>query len=143
MRPILLGVGPYRFQIAGLNYQDVERTFDFRWQAQDRIGRRPAQQFLGPGEETVSLRGVIYPKDPRLGNGFAQLEDMRREAMRGVPRGVASNLGRYYGQWCIKSIRDTQTFFDRNGEPRRVEFSIEMTHYGPDGFGGGIGFSLF
>lgn len=143
MKNLLLGVGPYRFAIASLNYQEVERNFEYRWKSQERIGRRPAQQFLGPGEETVTLRGVIYPGDPRFGNGFAQLESMRREAALGVPRGVASSLGRYYGQWCIKSIRDVQTYFDRNGAPRKVEFTIEMTHYGPDGFGIGIGFSIF
>lgn len=137
----LMGVGPYRFHIVGLNYQSLDREFEYRWKPQERIGRRPAMQFLGPGVEKVTLKGVLYPKDPRLGSGFSQLESMRREAMQGVPRGVASNLGRYYGQWCITSIKDVQSYFHKDGTPRKVEFTIEMVAYGSDG--GGFGFALF
>jgi hypothetical protein len=131
----ILGVGPYRFKIAGLNYQSLDRKFEYRWKPQERIGRRPAMQYMGPGLETVSLQGILYPKDPRLGSGFKQLERMRREAMIGIPRGVASNLGRYYGLWCITSITDVQTFFAKDGSPRKVEFTIELTAYGADGLG--------
>lgn len=135
----LMGVGPYRFRIAGLNYQSLDRQFEYRWKPQERVGRRPAMQFLGPGLEKVVLKGILYPKDPRLGNGFAQLENMRREAMSGVPRGVASNLGRYYGLWCITKIHDVQSYFHKDGTPRKVEFDIELTAYGADGGGFGIG----
>jgi phage protein U len=137
----ILGVGPYRFKIVGLNYQSLDRKFEYRWKPQDRIGRRPAMQFLGPGMETVSLKGVLYPGDPRLGSGFKQLENMRKEAMFGVPRGVASSLGRYYGLWCITEITDVQSYFDPNGSPRKVEFTINLAAYGPDG--GGLGLGLF
>lgn len=132
-------MGPYRFRIVGLNYQTLDRKFDYRWKAQERIGRRPAMQFMGPGEETVTLQGVLYPKDPRLGRGFSQLESMRREAMLGIPRGVASNLGRYYGIWCISGISDVQSYFTKGGAPRKVEFNINLTHYGPDGGSFGLG----
>lgn len=134
----ILGVGPYRFAVPELNYQELKRDFHYRWEAQERIGRRPAMQFLGPGIESVVLKGVIYPGDPRLGDGFRQLERMRQEAMLGVPRGVASSMGRYYGLWCIVDIRDEQSFFNRHGDPRKVEFKIALEAYGPDGlsFGG-------
>jgi phage protein U len=61
--------------------------------------------------------------------------------MAGVPRGVASNLGRYYGRWCITAITDVQTYFGKNGAPRKVEFTIELAAYGADG--GGLGLGLF
>lgn len=98
-------------------------------------------QFLGPGVETVTLKGVLYPHDVRFGNGFSQLESMRREAMAGVPRGVASSMGRYYGLWCITNIKDIQQFFDKRGAPRKVDFSIDLAAYGADG--GGLGIGLF
>lgn len=98
-------------------------------------------QFMGPGMETVTLKGVLYPSDPRFGKGFSQLESMRREAMAGIPRGVASNLGRYYGRWCIMQIGDVQSFFNKNGSPRKAEFDISLAAYGSDG--GGLGFGIF
>jgi len=135
MPEVLMGVGPYRFAIVGLNYQSLERSFEYRWEPQPRIGRRPALQWLGPGVETVTLQGIIYPRDPRTrgDQGFAQLEQMRQEAMQGIPRGVASHLGRYYGLWCITNISDVQSYFFKDGRPQKVEFTIELAAYGPDG----------
>jgi phage protein U len=129
MANVLLGVGPYRFEIPALAYDKLDRAYEFRWVPQDRIGRRPAMQFLGPGDEIVELRGTIYPQDPRFGDGFRQLESMRKEAEKGRPRGVASNLGRYYGRWCIVRISDVQSFFTKDGAPRKVEFNISLTAY--------------
>ena len=87
-------------------------------------------QFLGPGEERVTLHGVIYP---HYYGGFVQLENMRREAARGRPRGVVSGYGRYHGKWCITSIYDVQRYFLPTGEPRMVEFDTELVAYGSDG----------
>lgn len=130
MSTTLIGIGPYRLGLDRLTPQEIERTFEYRWEPQNRIGRRPAMQFFGPGVESASLTGVIYP---HYFGGFGQLENMRKEAARGVPRGVVSGYGRYYGIWCITQIRDVQEYFLSTGEPRRVEFTIEMKHYGPDG----------
>jgi phage protein U len=33
-------------------------------------------------------------------------------------------------KWCIKSIHDDQPLFFADGAPRKVEFDIELTHYG-------------
>lgn len=124
---VLIGLGPYRFSVSALNIEEVERSFEYRWEAVNRIGARPAMQFLGPGEEGVRMRGTIYP---HYMGGFGQLEQMRSEAAKGKPRGVVSGFGRYYGKWCIRSINDTQSFFLADGSPRKVEFGIELVHYG-------------
>ncbi len=129
-KDVLLGVGPYRFSVPELNYHQLDRRFRYRWVPQEVIGQRPRQQFLGPGLETVRLEGTIYPDDPRFGNGFAQLNDMRREAMAGRPRGVASNLGRYDGVWVIEEISDVQSYMKKDGLPRKVTFTIGLAAYG-------------
>ncbi len=126
---VLLGLGPYRFAITALNYQSLNRRFRYRWEPQMVVGARPVMQYMGPGEETVRLEGTIYPNDPRFGGGFSQLEAMRSEAMAGIPRGVASNLGRYAGTWCIEDISDIQSYFARDGSPRKVTFTISLTHF--------------
>ena len=140
-RHLLLGIGPFRFHIYGLNYQSLERDFEYRWVPQERIGRRPAMQYLGPGEERVQLQGVIYPRDPRWEGmaGFQMLEAMRSAAMSGTPYGVANSNGRFFGLWCITNISDIQTFLFKDGTPQRVEFTVELTNYGSDGGNGGTG----
>jgi uncharacterized protein len=123
----------YYFGARGLPQTGLDRTIGYRWEPQNRIGRRPAMQFLGTGEETVSIKGVIYP--PQFGS-FDAFEQMREEAMMGIPRGMVTQYGRYYGVWCIKSIKDVQAPYWPDGSPRKVEFNIDLVAYGPDGFGG-------
>lgn len=130
MATTLIGIGPYRLGLDNMAPDEIERSFEYRWEPQNRIGRRPAMQFLGPGEETVTLHGVIYP---HYYGGFGQLERMRQEAARGIPRGVVSGYGRYHGLWCIRGIRDVQSYFLPSGAARKVEFDIELVAYGPDG----------
>lgn len=134
MSTVLMGLGPHRFGIAQLAYNELERTWRYRWEPLNRVGRRPAMQYLGPGEEIVVLPGVIYP---HYYGGFDQLERMRSDAARGAKLPMASGLGRFHGIWGITEIKDKQAYFLPNGAPRKVEFNISLTHYGPDGAGFG------
>lgn len=124
---VLIGLGPYRFSTTALNIQELQRSWEYRWEAVNRVGARPAMQFLGPGEESVRLHGVIFP---HFFGGFGQLEQMRADAAKGKKYGVVSGFGRYYGKWCIRTIDDDQTLFFADGAPRKVEFDIELVHYG-------------
>ena len=78
----MLALGEYRFSISAAAYQELTRAAEYRWAAQERLGRRPARQYLGPGEETISLRGVIHP---HYRGGPGQLDRMRAEAAKGEP----------------------------------------------------------
>lgn len=62
--------------------------------------------------------------------GFGQLESLRAEVAKGKPRGGVSGFGRYHGRWCITSINDNRSLFFADGAPRKVEFWIELVHYG-------------
>ena len=98
-----------------------------------RVGRRPAEQFLGPGEEQLDIRGVIYP---HYTGGYNQLNEMRDEAQSGAPlhlAAVSGGIGIYFGPWCIRMIRDEQEYFHPNGTPRKVEFSMDLVVYGYEG----------
>lgn len=61
MAQVLIGLGPYRFSVSSLNIEELDRSWEYRWEAVNRVGARPAMQFIGPGEETVRLKGLIYP----------------------------------------------------------------------------------
>jgi phage protein U len=129
MSIVLMGLGPIRFSVPGINYQQLNRRFEYRWVPQMRIGSRPAQQYLGPGEEGLRIHGILYPHN-RLGGGYGELNSLRAAAMSGVPMGLASAKGIYFGPWCVALITDEQEYFHPNGDPRRVEFEIELVAYG-------------
>lgn len=126
-----MGLGPFRFSIPGQSYDRLSRRFEYRWEPQWRVGTRPAEQWLGPGEEALDIRGVIYP---HYAGGFNQLNQMRQAAQAGIPYSLADAKGIYYGPWCIRMIRDEQEYFHKDGTPRKVEFSIDLVAYA-----GGVG----
>ena len=51
MRETMMALGSYRFSIDSAAYQELKHSQAYRWQAQERLQRRPAMQFVGAGEE--------------------------------------------------------------------------------------------
>jgi phage protein U len=132
-------LGQAFFEVQGLNYQEVERKFHFRWKEQERIGDRPARQWLGPGEESINLHGFIFPKDPRFAGSLDALNSLRASAASGqfFNFSVMSDPGtaRFLGTWCVLAVFDQQKLFANDGTPRKVHFTIEIGAYGGDNLG--------
>lgn len=130
--PYMAQLGGYQFSLETAAFDQLQRTSEFRWQPLNRIGRMPAQQFLGYGEDTIELQGTIYP---HFRGGLGQLAAMRAAAGSGEPLALIyafENAGQYAGLWCIKSVRDNRSVFFRDGAARRIEFSLTLTRYGED-----------
>lgn len=126
---VMMALGDYRFSLSTAAYQNLERTMSWRWAAVERVGGRPKQQYIGPGEETVSMDGSIYPA---FRGGLGQIDRMRVEANKGEARLLVDGTGKVWGRYCITEIRETQTVFFSNGKPRKVDFAISLKHYGDD-----------
>ena len=125
----MMALGDYRFSLATAAYQELQRTTAYRWALQPRLGRRPSRQFVGAGDETISLGGTIYP---HYRGGLGQLDAMRTEAGAGRPLQLVTGTGVVLGQWVIERVEETQRFFLDDGRPRSVEFRLELAAYGED-----------
>ena len=125
----MLALGDYRFSVDTAAYQELVRTSEYRWQAQERLGNRPAQQYLGPGEESIELTGNIFPA---YRGGLGQLDAMRAEAGKGQPLMLTSGAGDVLGKWCLTRVEETRSVFYANGSPRKMEFRLQIVHYGED-----------
>ncbi|MES9873170.1 MAG: phage tail protein [Candidatus Sedimenticola sp. 6PFRAG7] len=125
----MMKLGEYSFSLNTAAYQSLTRSCEYRWRAQDRTGRSPAQQYLGPGAETISLEGDIYP---HFKGGLGQLESMRSEAGKGVPMILVDGTGRIWQQWVIKQVEETQRLLFNDGTPSKIEFRMQLTRYGED-----------
>jgi phage protein U len=123
---VLLALGAYRFSVANGAYQKFDRNSAWRWPAQERIGMAPAKQYLGPGEETISIDGVIYP---HYRGGLRQIDQMRAQAGLGQPLPLVTGYGRYLGVYVIESIKETQDVLMSDGAPKKIEFNISLGAY--------------
>lgn len=129
MNRVMMQLGDYQFGVETAAYEQLRRSTQYRWQGQDRIGRRPAQQFSGVGQETISLSGRIYPF---YKGGLGQLDQMRVEAGQGEPRILVDGLGRIWGKWAVTRIDETQSTLMPDGVPEKIDFTLELVRYGED-----------
>lgn len=129
-------LGGFQFAITTAAHESLQRDTAYRWEKQDRLGREPAMQFIGQGEDKISLSGTIYP---HFRGGLGQLNTMREIAGEGEPLQLIDGLGRVLGPYCITRVTEGQMAFVGPGIPRRVDFSLELARYGEDQLSGGGG----
>lgn len=131
-RTYMARLGGFTFSIDTAAFQSLQRATDYRWQGQNRIGRLPAQQFTGPGRDSIQLAGTIYP---HYRGGLGQIGQLRAQAGLGVPLPLIyafESVGQYCGLWCIMGIDEVRTTFLEGGLPKRIDFRLGLEAYGED-----------
>lgn len=126
---IMMALGEYRFSVSTAAYNDFRRNTAWRWASQQRLGRLPAKQYLGPGEDTIEMGGTIYP---HYNGGLKQIDSMRDEAGKGEPLLLVDGLGNVWGKWCILLIEENQSRHLGNGAPLKQGFRLRLENYGED-----------
>ncbi|MFW5499579.1 MULTISPECIES: phage tail protein [unclassified Maridesulfovibrio] len=126
---VMMKLGAYKFSMITAAYDNLVRTTSYRWAKQERISREPALQFVGPGDDTLELSGVIFPQF--LG-GLEQLNNMRAEAGKGKPLMLVDGRGKVWGKYVIEEVREEQTAHFKGGAPKKQQFSLRIAKYGED-----------
>ncbi|MNO78912.1 Phage P2 GpU [compost metagenome] len=120
---MMMALGAFIFGLPTLAYQELQRSTEWRHTSTSRIGTNPASQFLGRGEDTISLPGTMLPG---LAGSPISLDLLRKMADTGKAWPLIGGTGRIYGIWVITSISETQQIFFQDGMPRRYEFTISL-----------------
>ncbi len=114
----------FAFEIGTLPFQEMQRRFEWRFAEGERLGVRPAMQFLGPGAETIDLSGAIYPGE---GIGaYSSLDTLREMAATGDAYSLAAGTGDVWGAFAIRSLALTQSLFFVDGAPRKSDFTLSL-----------------
>ena len=125
----LFQLGSFQFDLPNGVPQTLDRTAEYRWESQDRLLRDPAVQFVGPGQQQITLDGELFP-------GFSgrqtTIETLRELATKGQPQMLTDGLGRVYGKWAIRSLREGLSTFAPGGGARQISFSIGLVRYVED-----------
>lgn len=137
----LLALGPHKFEIAPMSFQQLEDETVANWQAISRFGGRPGFQMTGFGEDPITISGLLYPEE--LG-GREELDAIRETQKQGKPvlmigwAGDERVAARVYGRVGIRRVQRTQTNINASGLGRKIAYSITVVPL-PDGasFAGG------
>ncbi|ELD0616756.1 phage tail protein [Escherichia coli] len=88
------------------------------------IGKRDAFQFLGVGEENITLAGVLYPE---LTGGKLTMTTLRLMAEEGRAWPLLDGTGMIYGMYVISKVSETGSIFFADGTPRKIDFTLSLT----------------
>ncbi len=122
----MMALGQFVFSLRTLAYQQLQRTTAWRHATNSRVGARAATQFVGPGDDLITLDGLLLPEI--TGNGRVPLDRLRDMADLGQGWPLVDGNGVIYGAWVIESINETSSLFFADGTPRRIEFALSLRH---------------
>lgn len=120
---MFLALGTFVFGMDTLPYQQLQRSLSWRHPTTDRVGARAARQFLGVGDESVRIQGVLAPEVAGDVVSLAVLEQMAND---GDPYPLVNGAGAVLGVFVITAMDQTGTYFYPDGSPRRIEFSLTL-----------------
>lgn len=126
---MLLSLGLFVFRLQTIPYETLKRTTEYRWSSANRFGKAPAHQFLGPGEDELTIDGKLMPE---LTGGPVHLEKLREMGNSGKAWILTAGNGDVLGKWFITKIDDNRSHFLSNGLARKIEFTITLKRYGND-----------
>lgn len=121
---MMMALGTFVFSLPDLAYQQLQRSTAWRHANSERIGARSAHQYLGPGEDTIQLGGLVAPE---LTGDPASLDLLRSMADDGQPLSLVDGTGVVHGAYVIDGLQETRTLFFADGAARRIEFQLSLT----------------
>ena len=121
---MMMALGLFVFGLHTVPYQQLQRQVSWRHPSASRVGARPTRQFVGRGDETITLSGVLYPE---ITGGKISLAALEAMADEGMAWPLIEGTGWFYGLYVIEEISTTATTFFPDGAARRIEFSMKLT----------------
>ncbi|WP_387692660.1 phage tail protein [Photorhabdus sp. RM71S] len=120
---MMAALGLFVFMLKTTPYQSMQHQQSWRHAFNSRIGMRPAWQFLGPDNDTMTLSGSLYPE---ITGGRLSLTVLQVMADSGKAWSFIDGSGTVYGMFVIESIDQTKTEFMSNGSARKIDFTLTL-----------------
>ncbi|MFC3338158.1 phage tail protein [Paracandidimonas soli] len=117
------------FSIHTAAHMSLQRRTNWRHTANSRVGARAGYQYVGLGDETLTLPGWIAPG--QMGSSVA-LKMLRDMGNTGKAFTLVDGLGVFHGLYILADFDETHTYLSRHGRGRKIEFSLNLTRIDED-----------
>lgn len=121
---MLMSFGMFQFEIGTLPYQELSRSRAWRFGRSERFGAMPATQFLGPGDDQVTLSGALVPG---LAGRFSAIESLAEMADKGEGWPLTDGVGNVLGTFVVDKLDHKASQFMVDGLARKGDFSLTLT----------------
>lgn len=119
----LLTLGLFVFGMDTIAYDELVRRTSWRHAQTERFGARPASQYVGPGEDTITINALLVPE---IAGSYSALTTLHDMADTGDHWMLIDGLGRVLGLFRIDSIEEGHRAVMAGGIPRAKTVSIEL-----------------
>ena len=126
---MMMVFGLFVFELRTLPYQQLQLTRNWRHVKNDRVGRSAKWQYVGAGENQLTLGGLLYPE---ITGGNLSLGAISTMAYTGLAWPLIDGVGSIYGMYVITGLQETHQEFDRYGNPKKIEFTISLSRADAD-----------
>lgn len=123
---MLMCFGLFVFGVTTAPFDNEQRATQWRWPSNNRTGAEPAYQFVGRGEDSLTLAGVLMPE---YTGGPVNLLMLREMAGRGEPYLLMRGNGEVLGHWIIESLNETRSEYFPDGSAQKIEFRLVLKRY--------------
>lgn len=121
---MLAALGMFVFETNSLLPDRIGRDRDWRHERTPRFGARAASQFTGPGEDRITLVGMLVPE---IAGSFSAIEKIAEMADEGEAWQLADGSGKIYGTYTIERLSEDKSNLIDDGRPRQTGFTIELS----------------
>lgn len=115
--------GMFVFELNTLPHQQIQHNKAWRHVKNERINRSAAWQYIGAGDDQITLSGVLYPE---ITGGEVSLTLLTTQAYTACPWPLIDGVGQIYGMYVITGLQTTRQELDRYGKAKKIEFSVSL-----------------
>lgn len=119
----MAALGLFVFQLNTTPYQMMQINQKYRYGVNNRVGKRPAVQFIGLDNDDVTLSGTLLPS---LTGGRLSLLVLEQMAETGRAWSLIDGTGNIYGMYVIEEITQSKSEFFVDGAPRKIDFTLKL-----------------
>ncbi|WP_272573300.1 phage tail protein [Providencia sp. PROV259] len=119
----MAALGLFVFQLNTTPYQMMQINQKYRYGVNNRVGKRPAVQFIGLDNDDITLSGTLLPS---LTGGRLSLLVLEQMAETGRAWSLIDGTGNIYGMFVIEEITQSKSEFFVDGAPRKIDFTLKL-----------------
>lgn len=126
---MMMVFGLFVFELWTLPYQQLQLSRHWRNVKNDRVGRSAKWQYVGAGENQLTLGGLLYPE---ITGGNLSLGAVSTMAYTGLAWPLIDGVGSIYGMYVITGLQETHQELDRYDKAKKIEFTLSLQRVDED-----------
>jgi phage protein U len=126
---MMMVFGMFVFMLRTTPYQQLRHSQEWRHVKNERVNQSASWQYIGAGDDTVTLDGVLYPE---ITGGNLSLSALETIGFAGRPWPLIEGDGRIYGMYVLTRLERGKSEFDQYGNPKKIEFTLSLSRVDTD-----------